>query len=149
MEHTVDDLDQTQAQGQMPPAPHEYPRRFRAVVTIACVIGAVIWVWRFLGTPARHEPALVQRSIALPSPQPLSVHNAPPPVFVVTSSPAMPQRLQVPSPRPSLWEIRAELKRGLGEWEFPHYVNAPHYGSGPDSPAPSQLSPHVAAALAE
>ncbi|GIV16086.1 MAG: hypothetical protein KatS3mg022_1521 [Armatimonadota bacterium] len=149
MEHTVYDLDRMQAQGQMPPAPLEYPHWFGAAVTIACILGALIWAWRFLGTAARHEPALVQRSIELPSPQPLSVRAAPPPVVVVTPSSVMPQRLQLPPPRPSLWEIRAELKRGLGEWEFPHYVNAPHYGFGPDSPAPSQLRPHVAAAMAE
>lgn len=146
MEHTVYDLSQVQSHVQAPAGHAEYPRWFRVAVVVACVAGAMVWMWRFLSP--RHEPALVQRSVALPAPEPLSVQIAPPPV-VVSPPPALPQMFQLPPPRPSLWEIRAELKRGLGEWEFPHYVNAPHYGSGPGSPAPSLLKPHFASALAE
>lgn len=90
---------------------------------------------------------MLQQAYFIPSPEPLSLPQVPPPAVIITAPPA-PQVVQIPPPRPSLWEIRAELKRGLGEWEYPHYVNAPHYGSGPDSSPPAQIKPHIAAAPA-
>ncbi len=92
---------------------------------------------------------MFQRGYVLPSPEPMPSRTVSLPVVTVTPPPANPQVILLPPPRRSLWEIRAELKRGLGEWEFPHYVNAPHYGSGPGNPVPSPLKPHLASVRAE
>jgi len=149
VDNTVFDLDEMLTQAQSPSVRSERRRNMSAVVAIVGVLGTAALLAVFLWRSPRQDAALLHRAYALPAPNPIQPPALPLPVVTVTTPPPTPQVVQLPAPRPSLWEIRAELKRGLGEWEFPHYVNAPQYGSGPDSPAPSQLKPHVAAAPAE
>ncbi|MCS7309100.1 MAG: hypothetical protein NZ741_02650 [Armatimonadetes bacterium] len=117
-------------------------RRYLAVGAAVCVV--LLWVWKFVALTPRREPALLQSAVTLPAPAPLEQPAIPMPSVTVTSPPPTLPVVQVTASRPSIWEIRAELKRGMWEWEFPHYLNAPHYGSGPDSPHPSQMKPHMA-----
>jgi hypothetical protein len=132
-------------QTQTPPARPKRLRGVSAVVAGICVLGTVALLGVCFQRSPRQDAALFRRAYTLPVPEPIQSPALPLPAVTVTLPPSAPQV----APRPSLWEIRAELKRGLGEWEFPHYVNAPHYGSGPDSPLPSQPNPHVASAWAE
>jgi len=120
-----------------------------AAIAVMGVLGMLALLGILLGRLPRQEPTLFQRGYVLPSPAPIPNPAVSSPTMTVTPPPAVPQVILLPPPRRSLWEIRAELKRGLGEWEFPHYVNAPHYGSGPDSPLPSPLKPHLASLRAE
>jgi len=114
----------------------------------ACLIAVITLVVVLLRLAQRPQPGVVQRAYVLPTPEALTPPQLVLPSVTVTMPPPA-QIVQIPPQRRSVWEIRAELKRGLGEWEFPHYVNAPHYGSGPASPLPSQLSPLVATASAD
>ena len=146
MDSTVFDLDEMLTQ-----SPSAHPKRGRnvfAVVAVACVLGAAALLGVFLWRSPHRDAALFHRAYVLPAPNPIQPPALPLPV-VTTTPPPIPQVVQLPAPRPSLGEIGAGLRRGLGEWELPHYVNAPQYGSGPNSPAPSQLKPHVATVPAE
>lgn len=100
------------------------------------LLGMFVW----LSSPS--DTGILQRNFTLPAPQPINSPQIPAPVVTTTPPPA-PQVVRIPPLRPSVWVIRAELKRGLGEWEFPHYVNAPQFGSGPSGPSPSQPVPHI------
>lgn len=149
MERTVFDLDEMAPQAQAPPARPERMSRVSAAVVIVCIVGGLALLGVLLKRLPHQQTAVFQRKYALPAPEPIPSPAFSLPAVTVTPPSAHPQVSHLPPPRPSLWEIRAELKRGLGEWEFPHYVNAPHYGSGPTSPLPSQLKPHYASAWAE
>ncbi|MER3472687.1 MAG: hypothetical protein C4335_01345 [Armatimonadota bacterium] len=144
MELTVFDLDAT---ANPTPRMSEQSERMRPglALAIVCLVGGIVLLSAFIWRARRPEAGVLQQSYLLPAPQPLSSPRVFAPVAIISPSPA-PQVVQIPPPRPSLWEIRAQLKRGLGEWEFPHYANAPEYGSGPDSSAPSLLKPHLAVA---
>ncbi len=148
MQQTVFDLDTVSAHS-LPNADCPRRRPDYGLVTVALLLIATVALIAVLAHFSQStSPSVLQRTYTLPSPQPL---NPPPPALptvTVTMPPPAPV-VRIPPPRRSLWEIRAELKRGLGEWEFPHYVNAPHYGSGPSSPLPSPLRPHIATAYAQ
>jgi len=123
--------------------------KIAAVVAVTGVFGMLASLGLLVGRSPRQPSTMFHRGYVLPAPKPMPIPTVSPPMVTVTPPPAVPQVILLPPPRRSLWEIRAELKRGLGEWEFPHYVNAPHYGSGPDSPFPSPLKPHLAVVHAE
>lgn len=146
METTIYDLDSMTEPPPKPPVRSEHGR-LRWLIAGVCLVAGLVLLWVYVWRSARPEPGMLQQAYFIPSPEPLSLPQVPPPAVIITAPPA-PQVVQIPPPRPSLWEIRAELKRGLGEWEYPHYVNAPHYGSGPDSSPPAQIKPHIAAAPA-
>lgn len=82
-----------------------------------CAMGASVWVWR-IGNALAPPRTLYHSAMTQPSPQPLPVERlgiAPAITPVVTSPPEKRPIVQIPPPRPSVWQIRAELKQGLGE----------------------------------
>jgi hypothetical protein len=125
------------------------PQLFRLLLVAGIFVsGVIVGAWFQRSTPALPRETVLQHTHALPAPRPLPLPALPAPTITV-SPPAPPRLVQIPPPRPSLWEIRAQLKRRLGEFEFPYYVNAPIYGSGP-GPAPiDALMPSVAQAVAQ
>lgn len=143
MEQTVFDLDRKVDQGRASPT-HTASVRWVLIASIAVCVGVtLLFLRKHSARVPLPQPVLFQSQIVLPDPAPL----APPAVIpTVTASPppTMPAAVAVAPSRLSIWEIRAELKRGIGEWEFPHYLNAPHYGAGPDSPPPALAKPHLA-----
>jgi hypothetical protein len=149
VDRTVWDIDSAMRLMRVSPARSERTGKVSASIAVLCIFGALTLLGVLLYRLPRRETAVFQRGYILPAPQPIPRPALSLPAVTVTLPAAPPPVYFVPPPRPSLWEIRAELKRGLGEWEFPHYVNAPHYGSGPDSATPSQIKPHLASAWAE
>lgn len=122
-------------------------------IVLACV--ALLTVAVFVHRVAiPKDPLGAYQAYLLPPPKPL--YTLP---IRATTSPytVVGQPVVVVMPRhvvrPSVWEIRAQLKRGLGEYEFPHYVNAPQYGWGPDTPSVEGFAvpaePHHATISAE
>lgn len=88
----------------------------RAVVVLLCTLGASMWVWRLGGALAPASPPLYQQSMLLPPPQPLPLETQPSvPPAVFAPMPTNRPMIRIPPERPSVWELRAELKRGLGE----------------------------------
>lgn len=149
MEKTVFDLQDMRTTAQPPFARREQMRHVSTAVSMACIIGSLALLGVLLQRLPHQQTAVFQKEYALSAPEPISDPVLSAPTITVTCPPAHPSVIQLPPVRRSLWEIRAELKRGLGEWEFPHYVNAPHYGSGPTSPLPIPLRPRLASAWAE
>lgn len=146
MEHTIFDLGAIPNDQHFSNAGTGPPHKALFITgTLTLVLVLVIAVLVLLN--ARPQPQVVQQALLLPTPEPLQPPRLPAPAVTLTMPPTQ-EIIQIPPPRPSLWEIRAELKRGLGEWEFPHYLNAPHFGSGPDSPLPSMLKPRIATVVA-
>lgn len=145
MQPTIFDLDEiTRAPTD---APHSKARRAPLAVfliIVSLVVGVAL-VEHLVRRSVRSDMAVLQRGYILPAPPSIASPQVLAPVVTVTLSPE-PRWVQIPPPAPSVWEIRAQLKRGLGEWEFPHYVNAPEYGCGPNNPALSPLKPHIALA---
>lgn len=140
MEPTFFDLDEM---AKLPPStPHRENRRPVLAEILALLIGGTMLLGVSIWLSAPPDTGILQRNYTLPAPQPINSPQIPAPVVTITPTPAS-QVVQIPPHRPSLWVIRAELKRGLGEWEFPHYVNAPQFGSGPSGSSPSQPIPHI------
>lgn len=148
MGKTVYNLDEMMHAQSRRSVSSERSRRPSLVLIAVGTLAVVVSVATFVQGRKHANPNVLYQAYTLPAPKPLMT---PPPVqpVIVANAPVAPQLVRIPPARPSLWEIRAELKRGLGEWELPHYVNAPHYGSGPDSPLPGQVKPHLATAYAE
>lgn len=89
-----------------------------AAVILLCAIGASVWVWR-IGNALAPPPTLYHSAMTLPAPQPLPIERlAIAPALTPAVTPPLANRplVQIPPPRPSVWQIRAELKQGLGEW---------------------------------
>ncbi len=142
MEKTVFDLDLPAPS----PSPSQAPSaswRWRILGAAMGVAALLLVLWGVIVLLPQQEPVLLQSRIALPDPAPLSPPAITVPAVTVTPPPVAPPAMPLAAQRPSIWEIRAELKRGTGEWEFPHYLNAPHYGAGPDSPLPALAKPHL------
>ncbi|MGQ9488592.1 MAG: hypothetical protein ACUVTY_14545 [Armatimonadota bacterium] len=146
MEPTIFDLNEMAKLS--PSTPPQENRRPLLAVMLALLIGGAMLLGVLVWRSAPSDAGILQRNYTLPAPQPINSPQIYAPVVTVTPPPA-PQVVQIPPARPSLWVIRAELKRGLGEWEFPHYVNAPQFGSGPSSSSPSQPIPHIGVVLVQ
>ena len=149
MDRTSLDIEPTMQRVHGSPGRSRRTGKIAAAIALTGIIGVVGLLGVLFHRLPRQDSIVFQRGYVLPAPESMPNPTVSPLVVTVTPPPAVPQVILLPPPRRSLWEIRAELKRGLGEWEFPHYVNAPHYGSGPDSPFPSPLKPHLAFVHAE
>lgn len=144
MEQTVFDLNRRVGKGRASPAGGALPRWILVASAAVCVVAMFLVLWKRSAPIPRPAPVLFHNRIVLPDPAPLAPPAVSMPTVTVTPPTTIPHAVVMSTARLSIWEIRAELKRGIGEWEFPHYVNAPHYGAGPNSPPPTLAKPHLA-----